>query len=97
MKKEILDRLFTIELKNLALGLVERGIRFQFDRLHNGYQIIAYKNGVRSWDAVCHSGSYGHELGLIEIMGDIVDAKYDDVEGYLTADDILRRIDNEKN
>ena len=93
MEKTVLSRLFAIEMKNLALGLVEKGIPFEFNTIHNGYQIIAYKNGVRSWDAVCHGGSYGHTEGKLEIMGDIVDNSVDDnVEGYLTADEILRRL-----
>ena len=41
-------------------------------------------------DAICHSGSYGHEKGLLEIMGLTTDP--DDVEGYLTAEEVFERI-----
>jgi hypothetical protein len=51
-------------------------------------QIIVYdEDGTRLWDAVCHRGSYGAEQGLIEVMGDTVTEK--DVEGWLTAEDII--------
>ena len=44
-------------------------------------------------DAVCHSFSYGHEEGLLEIMG-LVDEEEvgDSVEGYLTAEEVFERI-----
>lgn len=53
-----------------------------------------FQTGERVADCVCHSGSYGHERGLIEAMGaPLVNEKIgDDVEGWLTAVDILSRI-----
>ena len=54
-----------------------------------------FQTGERVADCVCHSGSYGHELGLIEAMGaPLVDEKEvgDEVEGGLTAIDIMARI-----
>lgn len=48
----------------------------------------------REWDVICHPGSYGFEHGLLEIMGSIVDPNCGDaVEGYLTADDIIKRLE----
>lgn len=41
-------------------------------------------------DAICHWGSYGHEKGLIEIMG-LVQGD-DTVEGSLTAREVFNRI-----
>ena len=41
-------------------------------------------------DAICHWGSYGHQTGLIEIMG--LTHNDDSVEGYLTADEVFARI-----
>lgn len=95
------------ELQELAIGLIERGIQFEFRDCFEGGQIIVYeKTGlpydisgelIRKWDAVCHGGSYGHEVGKLEIMGDLVDkTKTDDsVEGWLTAEEILERVDKE--
>ena len=42
-------------------------------------------------DVICHSGSYGHERGLLEIMGLNTDPT-DDVEARLTADEVFKRI-----
>ena len=42
-------------------------------------------------DAVCHGDSYGHEQGLLEIMGLNTDPT-DDVEGWLTAEEVFKRI-----
>ena len=65
---------------------------FQMDR----HQIIVPEDGpAREWDAICQKCSYGYEQGLLEIMGTIVDEEKvgDTVEGYLTADDVIQRIE----
>lgn len=59
-------------------------------------QIIVYdEDGHRLWDAVCHIGSYGAEQDLIEVMGDQV--THDDVEGFLTAEDIIKVLEGSEN
>lgn len=59
-------------------------------------QIIVYGGtGKRLWDAICHTGSYGYFQGLIEVMGSAVVRCDDDVEGYLTADDIIKRLEEQ--
>jgi hypothetical protein len=95
------------ELQLLAIGLIRRGIQFEFRDCFEGGQILVYEptgcpydiSGelIRKWDAVCHDGSYGHEVGKLEIMGDLVDKTKtdDDVEGLLTAEEILERLDKE--
>lgn len=61
----------------------------------NRHQIIVFDSEAqREWDAICHRGSYGYEQGLLEIMGTIVNNDCgDSVEGYLTADDIIKRLE----
>lgn len=88
-----MKEIYTKELNKLAVGLIERGIPFEFNSFYNG-GIIIWDN----CDAICHDGSYGREKGLLEIMGILVDeAKTNDtVEGWLTADEILKRIDSFK-
>lgn len=54
------------------------------------HQIMVYKNGRRSWDVICHFGSYGCERGLLEGMGDLFGKG---VEGFLTAEDVIRKIE----
>lgn len=57
------------------------------------HMIIVYENGERVWDAICHEGSFGYEQGLLEIMGTIVQDEEEEVEGYLTAKEIIKRLE----
>ena len=44
-------------------------------------------------DIICHSGSYGGNEGLLEIMADFsYDNYHDSVKGYLTANEALNII-----
>ena len=87
------------ELQELAKGLIEKGKYFYYRPVFNGGQIIVFDQDLQpksedwSWDAVCHTGSYGRENGTLEIMGDIVHNDMDTVEGWLTAEEILKRVD----
>ena len=89
------------ELDKLEKYLKKHGYEYTREDLnatipyYNKHQIIVYKDGERSWDAICHPGSYGYEEGLLEIMGDIVwyDIDNDSVRGWLTADNVIARIE----
>ena len=62
-----------------------------FDR----HQICVPERGENcQWDAICHYGSYGYYDGLLEIYGEIVDEEKDgdSVVGFLTANDVMRRV-----
>lgn len=83
----ILDIKHIGEIVKLARGLKARGIAYNMRARDDGLQIIADE-----WDAVCFRGTYGAERGLLEAMGRVITGN-DDVEGYLTADEILRRLD----
>lgn len=76
------------EMMKLAFGLRDRGIEFSVKSFYDGIQIVV---GDWDWDAICHSGSYGHEKGLIEVMG--LPQCQDDVIGWLTAEEVLRMVD----
>ena len=76
------------EMMKLAFGLYDRGIEFKAQSFFDGIQFII---GDWDWDAVCHSGSYGHENGLIEVMG--LPQCQGDVIGYLTAEEVLNMVD----
>ena len=88
------------ELDKLEAYLKENGFEYTredidySERYRDKHQIIVFKDGEREWDAICHTGSYGYEEGLIEIMGTIVDVEKDgdSVVGWLTADDIIQRL-----
>lgn len=91
------------ELDKLESYLKEHGYEYtreDFDGIlpygsNSKHQIIVYKDGERIWDAICHYGSYGYEEGLLEIYGSIVweDIDGDTVRGWLTADDVISRIE----
>lgn len=78
---------YATEIDKLASGLVKMGVPFKFRTLWDGFQIL-----TDDWDAVCHSGSYGHEHDLLEIYGSIVHVDTDEVEGWLTANEVLARL-----
>lgn len=62
----------------------------------DGFQ-LCYPDVEDPCEAVCdviwHSGSYGFEKGLLEMMGLVdTEAVGDDVEGYITGQEAFRRI-----
>lgn len=81
------------EMKKLIIGLGNLNIDFEIRPLYLGGIMVIVNNW--EWDAVLFPGSYGSEKGLIEICGSIVQNNNDDdddVEGYLTAEEILNRV-----
>lgn len=93
-------------LGKLEMYLYERG--FVYRRLdgmhyaksgirHDRHQIIVYRNGFcyEQWfDVIFQHGSFGFDDGLLEIQGPYPFVKIDDsVEGSLTADEIIKRIE----
>lgn len=68
------------------------GLVIEMDR----HQICVPDEGERcKWDVICQKWSYGYELGLLEIYGEIVDEEKDGdtVVGYLTAEDVIKRLE----
>ena len=95
------------ELDKLEKYLKDNGIKYERHDVDTEYdvhglvmqlerhQIIVPNNtDAREWDAICQRGSYGHEEGLLEIMGNIVtDEDGESVVGFLTAEDVIERIE----
>lgn len=79
------------ELEKLKNYLDDHGYVSKWcDIFSSNDQIIVYaddKATVRSWDVVCHEWSYGGKDGLLEIYGSLLD----DVDGWLTADDVIKK------
>lgn len=90
-----MEQIYTREMSKLVDYLAAEGISYELHEILNGHLVIVYdENGERSWDAICHDGSYGHELGLLEVMGErVVRVTNDTVEGYLTAEEVIRRLE----
>lgn len=82
-----------LEMSKLAQYLVVMGVPFSFTRHRGGLQIVV-KTQNMDWDAICNDLSYGNEVGLLEIMGSIVSKEIvdDEVEGWLTAEEIAMRV-----
>jgi len=58
------------------------------------YHILYPNNIIRECSVICNPMSYGHEEGLLEIMGLLTkeENEDDDVVGWLTAEDVFNRI-----
>lgn len=81
------------EMRKLVKLLDEAKIPYEknvdFD---NCLQLIYPNQEQRISDVICNNYSYGHEKGLLEIMGLVdIDKVGDSVEGHLTAADVFSR------
>lgn len=82
-----------MEMEKLILMLQVAGIPFETRDCYGTPQVGYPAFGVALvCDAICHAGSYGHEAGLLEIMGLTDSEEIGDVQGYLTAEDVFHRI-----
>lgn len=85
------------EIFKLEAMLKAEGIPFVYHRRPDmcGFQICYPEDGEnRVCSIILHSGSYGREQGLLEIMGLLKpeEEEHDSVAGYLTAEDVFERI-----
>ena len=90
-----MNTIYLPEIKALCNMLLMAGIPFSFDRISpmEGFHVCYPSSNDVVCSIICHKSSYGHEKGLLEIMG-LVGIKYDMVEGYLTAEEVFKRIQN---
>ena len=79
----------TAEMYKLVNLLTQAKIPFEVGEILGTLQVFYPQKKNPICDAICHAGSYGHEEGLLEIMG-LVEG--DSVEGYLTAEEVFERI-----
>lgn len=79
------------EILRLKEMLEKAGIPFLFRPQFDGYT-IKYGDGVCS--VIEHTGSYGEDENLLEIMGLITrkERNASNVLGYLTAENVFKRI-----
>lgn len=86
------------EINKLIKMLNDQGgccpIDWKVVELYDRPQVIFLnpQNGELIGDAVCHFESYGHERGLIEVMG-FPFCDQGDVVGFLTADEVIHQIE----
>lgn len=83
----------TYAIKVLANLLTRFEIPFEIttDAIGNTANQIWYPSRDESvCDVICHKYSYGYECGLLEMMG--LTTTEDDVDGYLTPEEVFERI-----
>lgn len=81
------------EMQKLIILFVKTNVPFEVTTNYNTPQVWypSKKNAV--CDVICNPYSYGHEYGLLEIMGLVDEEKVgDSVEGYLSAEQVFSRI-----
>lgn len=77
------------ELIKLEAYLKEHSIPYSRDFLWNQIVVFRDKELTKRWfDVVWHKGCFGYEEGLLELLDS---EQGEDVEGYLTADDVIKR------
>ena len=89
------------QMATLAEKLTQANIPFEiiymdkdiFSRAGESIPQIWYPNfNDAVCDVICHKYSYGGDRGLLEIMGLVSEECEDSVEGYLTAEEVFKRI-----
>ena len=81
------------EMTKLIEILKKSNIPFEVTSCRGAPQLWYPNRKPVACDAVCHKSSFGGKDGLLEVMG-LVDEEGvgDDVEGYLTAEEVADRI-----
>ena len=90
------------EMRELQEYLETHG--FYYVRIKNqtlNQIVVLDENGEKLWDVICNKGSYGYEQGLLELSGSLVTddeiaKNLDTVIGYLTAAEVIDRIEKSK-
>ena len=85
------------EIERLVEMLTKADIPFEVadDAMGNSNNQIWYPNYDKHiCDVICHEYTYGGKDGYLEIMG-LSDNDYDDVEGWLTAEQVFEKISSD--
>ena len=61
--------MFEKEINKLANLLDDAGIPYEMEELWGGWLLCYPAKENRESDVICHKYSYGHEEGLLEMMG----------------------------
>lgn len=72
--------------------LKDAGVPCEVKDCYGGRQVVV-QTGEDIVDAICSEFSYGHDEGLLEIMGGLTEeeARWDSVKGYLTPEEVAQR------
>ena len=82
------------EIYKLAYMLACTLIPYTMTELSGGYHIEYPNHSHCVCSVICHNYSYGHNDGLLEIMGLLTEeeSQHDTVVGWLDADEVFSRI-----
>ena len=92
--EQMVKKEYMREPLRLASMLLTANIPFEIGELCNGLIIFYPCMGDECVsNAICHDGSYGRHIGLLEIMGCLTEeeAEYDAVVGWLSAENVFER------
>ena len=85
-------KIFEKECLKLESMLLAANIPYEARDCWDGRQVCYPCIAYCVSDAACHSGSYGHEKGLLEVMGLVDESEVgDSVEGWLTAEEVFAK------
>lgn len=90
MKDYLGNEFHPTEMYKLINLLIKAKIPFEVSENMDTPQVWYPSKKNHVCDAICHKWSSGHEKGLLEIKGLTTDSE--DVEGYLTAEEVFERI-----
>lgn len=79
-----------MEMDSLIAMLEASEIPFEVGEIYGTPQVFYPNRKNAVCDVICHWMSYGWKQGLLEMMG--LTKNGDEVEGYLTAWDVYKRI-----
>lgn len=82
------------EILKLRQMLCKAGIPHTLSRMYDGWQIIYFRGQEQIANAVQHRFSYGAEKDMLELQGLLKpqEKECDDVAGYLSANEVFKRI-----
>lgn len=82
------------EILRLDSMLTDAGIPHKLETSYDGWILFYPDRENVVLDAIEKFNSYGHECDTVEIMGLLTpeESKYNEVVGYLTAEDVFERI-----
>ena len=86
------------EILKLRQMLCKAGIPHTLSRMYDGWQIIYFRGKEQVADVVQHGFSYGAEKDMLELQGLLLkpqEKEYDDVVGYLSANEVFKRIEKD--
>ena len=89
--KEIFKLEDMLNQEGIDYDFYDRSDDFSFGDIHKEhYQILIHKNGERLVSVIEGCATYGNEQDKLEIMG-LTENEYD-VEGWLSAEEVFKRI-----